>query len=117
MSYLRGPITREQIKILMASRKHPEATTTQESGAASAADPPKPIIPAQAVKTPPAAAPGESENEFRMRLAHIMREKRDLAVEKLRKKYEKRFTTLRDRLMRAEQAIARERYSERRRQG
>ena len=51
---------------------------------------------------------GESEGEFRLRLAQIMREKRDLEVEKLRKKYDKRFTTLKDRLMRAEQAIARE---------
>ena len=51
---------------------------------------------------------GESEGEFRLRLAHVMREQRDLEVEKLRKKYNKRFTTLKDRLMRAEQAIARE---------
>jgi hypothetical protein len=51
---------------------------------------------------------GESEGEFRSRLAQIMREKRDLEVEKLRKKYDKQFTTLKDRLMRAEQAIARE---------
>jgi hypothetical protein len=51
---------------------------------------------------------GESEGEFRLRLAQIMREKRDLEVEKLRKKYDKQFTTLKDRLMRAEQAIARE---------
>jgi len=51
---------------------------------------------------------GESEGEFRLRLAQIMREKRDLEVEKLRKKYDKRFTTIKDRLMRAEQAIARE---------
>ena len=51
---------------------------------------------------------GESEGEFRLRLAQLMREKRDLEVEKLRKKYDTRFTTLKDRLMRAEQAIARE---------
>jgi len=51
---------------------------------------------------------GESEGEFRLRLAQIIREKRDLEVEKLRKKYDKQFTTLKDRLMRAEQAIARE---------
>jgi hypothetical protein len=37
-----------------------------------------------------------------------MREKRDLEVEKLRKKYDTRFTTLKDRLMRAEQSIDRE---------
>ena len=51
---------------------------------------------------------GESEGEFRSRLAQIMREKRDLEVEKLRRKYSKRFTTLKDRLMRSEQAIDRE---------
>jgi len=51
---------------------------------------------------------GESEGEFRSRLAQAMREKRDIGVEKLRKKYSRRFTTLKDRLMRAEQAIARE---------
>ena len=51
---------------------------------------------------------GESEGEFRLQLAQVMREQRDLGVEKLRKKYDKRFTTLKDRLMRAEQATARE---------
>jgi hypothetical protein len=51
---------------------------------------------------------GETAGEFRARLAQAAREKRDLEVEKLRRKYRKRFTTLRDRLMRAEQAIARE---------
>ena len=51
---------------------------------------------------------GESESEFRLRLVQVMREQRDLEVEKLRKKYDTRFTTLKDRLMRAEQAIARE---------
>jgi hypothetical protein len=50
----------------------------------------------------------ESEGEFRLRLAQLMREKRDLEVEKLRKKYDKQFSTLKERLMRAEQAIARE---------
>jgi hypothetical protein len=51
---------------------------------------------------------GESESQFRGRLAQALRETRDLKVEKLRRKYEKRFTTLNDRLMRAEQAVARE---------
>jgi hypothetical protein len=51
---------------------------------------------------------GESDSDFQSRLAQAVREKRDLEVEKLRKKYDRRFTTLRDRLMRAEQAIARE---------
>jgi len=231
MSYLRGPITREQIKILMSPKKHPNAIIKQMPNLESTIDSPKPIVQARAVKTPPTTTPGidtfhlsssgaghgvvyypaivgrmdvhyssarykvettetvamaaqfdtgpvlldwdsaelfdpqaiattpmmsgeyvdlpaaanrvsnyrkwrqdllrwvrqnrsvvlyrskkfrltaeigESENEFRMRLAQIMREKRDLTVEKLRKKYEKRFTTLRGRLMRAEHAIARE---------
>ncbi|MEJ2656827.1 MAG: DUF87 domain-containing protein [Desulfobacterales bacterium] len=51
---------------------------------------------------------GESEGEFRLRLTQVIREKRDLEVEKLRKKYNARFTTLKDRLMRAEQAVAKE---------
>jgi hypothetical protein len=51
---------------------------------------------------------GESEGEFRARLAQAVREKRDLEVEKLRNKYSKRFTSLKDRLMRADQAISRE---------
>jgi hypothetical protein len=52
--------------------------------------------------------PGESEGEFRSKLSQAAREKRDLAVEKIRKKYDGKFTTLRNRLMRAEQAISRE---------
>ena len=50
----------------------------------------------------------ESEGEFRGRLGQAVREKRDLEVEKLRQKYTSRFTTLKDRLMRAQQAIDRE---------
>jgi hypothetical protein len=51
---------------------------------------------------------GESEGEFRGRLAQAVREKRDLEVGKLRRKYSSRFTTLKDRLMRSQQVIARE---------
>ncbi|MFH1155559.1 MAG: DUF87 domain-containing protein [Pseudomonadota bacterium] len=51
---------------------------------------------------------GESEREFRARLSQKAREKRDLEVEKLRQKYNVRFTTLKNSLMRAEQAISRE---------
>ncbi|MBL0714868.1 MAG: hypothetical protein JJV98_14330 [Desulfosarcina sp.] len=51
---------------------------------------------------------GESEGGFRSRLAQAVREKRDLQVEKLRQKYNRRFSTLNDRLMRAEQAVDRE---------
>jgi hypothetical protein len=51
---------------------------------------------------------GESESEFRARLGQAVREKRDLEVEKIRKKYGSRFVTLKDRLMRARQAVERE---------
>jgi hypothetical protein len=51
---------------------------------------------------------GESEGEFRGRLGQTAREKRDLEVEKLRRKYSARFTSLKDRLMRSQQAIDRE---------
>jgi hypothetical protein len=50
----------------------------------------------------------ETESEFRTRLSQAFREQRDLEVEKLRRKYSSRFTTLKNRLMLAEQAIARE---------
>ena len=52
--------------------------------------------------------PGESEGDFRARLGQALREERDLAVEKLRRKYEARFTTLRNRQLRAQQAVSRE---------
>jgi Helicase HerA, central domain len=51
---------------------------------------------------------GETEGEFRARLALLVREKRDLKVEKIRRKYSSKFNTLQNRLIRAEQAIARE---------
>jgi hypothetical protein len=55
---------------------------------------------------------GETEGQFRARLGQVVREKRDLEVEKLRRKYASRFSTLKDRLMRAEQAISREKEQE-----
>jgi hypothetical protein len=55
-----------------------------------------------------AARPDESDAEFRARLAQTFREQRDLEVEKLRRRYADKFTTLKDRLMRAEQAVMRE---------
>ncbi len=51
---------------------------------------------------------GESEGEFRSRLQHLANETRDAAVEKLRKRYATKVTTLQNRLLRAEQAIDRE---------
>ena len=49
---------------------------------------------------------GESEGEFRARLQQVASEKRDQAIAKLRKRYASKATTLENRLMRAEQAIA-----------
>lgn len=53
--------------------------------------------------------PGESEGEFRVRLRQKASEERDAAIEKVRKRYASKVTTLENRLLRAEQAIARER--------
>ena len=49
---------------------------------------------------------GETEGEFRARLQDAASEKRDLAIAKVRKRYAGKVTTLENRLMRAEQAIA-----------
>jgi hypothetical protein len=55
-----------------------------------------------------AARPGESKADFAARLALSRREQRDAAVEKIRKKYARKLTTLQNRLMRAEQTVERE---------
>ncbi len=55
-----------------------------------------------------ASNPGESERDFRVRLQQIAREKRDEAVEKLRRKYAPKFEQLEERKRRAEQAVQRE---------
>ncbi len=60
----------------------------------------------EALKT--ASAPGESEGEFRTRLALLLREKRDAAVEELRRKQAPKLATLEDRIRRAEDKLARE---------
>ncbi len=52
--------------------------------------------------------PGEPEGAFRVRLRDSAREKRDAAAEKLRKRYAKRFDSLRERHRRAEAARQRE---------
>ena len=51
---------------------------------------------------------GESERDFRIRLQQIASEQRDAQVEKLRKRYATKITTLENRLQRAEQRIERE---------
>jgi len=48
----------------------------------------------------------ESEGDFRARLQDAASEKRDAAIAKIRKRYATKVTTLENRLMRAEQAIA-----------
>ncbi len=51
------------------------------------------------------STPGESEGEFRVRLQDVAREVRDEKIAALRKKYASKFTTLENRLMRAQQAV------------
>jgi hypothetical protein len=55
-----------------------------------------------------ASRPDEPRAEFAARLAQAAREQRDLEVEKLRRRYADKFAQLKDRLMRAEQAVDRE---------
>ncbi|MGI9247123.1 MAG: ATP-binding protein [Steroidobacteraceae bacterium] len=55
------------------------------------------------------ATPGASESEFRAQLAQTLRERRDAAVDALRRKYASRLATLADRQRRAEQRLERER--------
>ena len=52
--------------------------------------------------------PNESEGEFRGRLSHVVNEKRDMALEKLRRTYGRRLETIQNRVQRAEQKIERE---------
>jgi len=52
--------------------------------------------------------PDESEGAFRSRITVVLHEQRDLSVEGLRRKYASRFQTLQNRLLTADQAIARE---------
>jgi hypothetical protein len=49
--------------------------------------------------------PGESQAEFRMRLADLRREARDAALDRIRKRYEPRLATLQERERRALQAV------------
>jgi hypothetical protein len=51
---------------------------------------------------------GEDERDFRIRLQHQAHEMRDDAIEKLKDKYQSKFTTLAERQRRAEQAVDRE---------
>ncbi|MGI9235437.1 MAG: ATP-binding protein, partial [Woeseiaceae bacterium] len=51
---------------------------------------------------------GETEGDFRARLQDAASEKRDQSIAKIRKRYASKVTTLENRLLRAQQAIARE---------
>ncbi|MBN1223168.1 MAG: ATP-binding protein [Candidatus Aminicenantes bacterium] len=52
--------------------------------------------------------PGESEGDFRARLVHLARERRDLEVEKLRRRYAPKLARLQERLRGAEVRVKRE---------
>ena len=52
--------------------------------------------------------PGETEGDFRARLGHELKERRDLAVEKLRQKYAAKSSTLQEQIRKAEQRVAKE---------
>jgi hypothetical protein len=52
--------------------------------------------------------PGESEGDFRVRIAEADRERRDGEVENLRKRYAPRLATLQEQVRRAEQRVERE---------
>src|SRR5690606_6278107 len=54
------------------------------------------------------SAPGESEGEFRARLTLTARERRDAAVEALRRKYAPKLQTLDERERRAQERVSRE---------
>jgi hypothetical protein len=52
--------------------------------------------------------PGESEAEFRVRLGQLARERRDVQVEKLRKKYAPKLAALEERIRKAEVRVEKE---------
>jgi hypothetical protein len=55
-----------------------------------------------------ASRPGEAEGEFRARLAHLARERRDAEVEKLRARWAPKLARLEERMRGAEARVARE---------
>ena len=62
----------------------------------------------QSAQTGAMSAPEETERDFRVRLQTSTREQRDQALAKLRQKYATKLMSLDDRILRAEQAVARE---------
>jgi len=87
MSYLRGPLTRDQIKTLMDGRR----PAIPKGGAA-----------AVAATTQTAAANDAAAK------AQAVREQRDAAVEKLRRDYAPKITRAEEKLRRAQQVVERE---------
>jgi len=87
MSYLRGPLTRDQIKTLMEGRRPP----IPKGGAASIA------------ATTQAAAANDAAEK-----AQAGREQRDAAVEKLRREYAPKIARAEEKLRRAQQVVERE---------
>ena len=55
-----------------------------------------------------ASNPGESENDFRIRVSQLAREKRDRTMDALRDKYGPKIALLEDRIRRAEQRVEKE---------
>ena len=53
--------------------------------------------------------PGESEGEFRARIAHRVKERRDAEIERVREKHAAKLASLTDRIERARQKVERER--------
>ena len=68
----------------------------------------RPLLVYRCPRTGLSSTPGESRADFMARLVQAAREDRDLQVEKLRRKYRSKFNALNNRLMRAEQAVMRE---------
>ncbi|WP_397568221.1 helicase HerA domain-containing protein [Schlesneria sp. T3-172] len=56
---------------------------------------------------------GESEGDFRVRMAHRLKEERDLAVEKLRSKYSSKLATIQEQLRKALQKVEKEKLESR----
>jgi hypothetical protein len=67
----------------------------------------QPIVLFESKETKLVSNVGESERDFRIRLAEHAREARDERADDVRERFDKRFRTLEDRLRRAEQAAAR----------
>ena len=67
----------------------------------------QPIVLYESKEMKLASEVGESERDFRIRLAERSREARDAHADRVRERFESRFRTLQDRLRRADQAAAR----------